>query len=170
MKKWIVFVVAALLAANSFATLLPAETGELSVSGMLDFDSASETYYNLNFFLGYFFVDYLEAGIKTSFEMDDFFTFWSVGPAAEYNFDLGIELVPYVGLSLEYASADSDIIQESASAFVLGTQGGVKYFFTEYLALSTALVIDVATDDIYAAGDKLTNYDIKLVMGMRFFF
>lgn len=56
------------------------------------------------------------------------------------------------------------------TAFVLGTDVGVKYFFTESVALSTVLGFDWATADIFAADDEGedTNWDIQF--GLRFYF
>jgi hypothetical protein len=56
------------------------------------------------------------------------------------------------------------------TAFVLGTDLGVKYFFTESVALSTVLGFDWASSKIFASDDKGedTNWDIQF--GLRFFF
>lgn len=175
MKKLIVFAIVALLAAGSYASMLPADTAEVFVTGLVDLETANDTLIDLNFGYGYFFIDYLETGWRVGIEDDDFHTAWSVGGFAEYNFDMGIELMPFVGASLDLISIDfhDDEAAEDRdeTAGVLGLQAGAKYFITETLAVSTALVIEKATEDIYDEDDgELSSTNIKLEVGMRYFY
>lgn len=170
MKKCIILVVVFALAAGSFGSLLPAELRELSVSGLLDFDTAAGTLVDLDIFFGYFIRDYLEVGIEASVRDDDVFSFWSAGLRTEYNFDLGTELVPYLGLSLSYGEVDSDLTNEGSTAVILGGQAGVKYFLTEYLALSAAAVLEAATDNVFANDHDFDSTNAKIDLGIRCFF
>ena len=174
MKKFIVLALVALLAAGSYASMLPADTAEVFVTGLVDLETANDTLIDLNFGYGYFFIDYLETGWRVGIEDDDFHTAWSVGGFAEYNFDIGIELMPFVGASLDIISIDfHDEVDEDLdeTAGVLGLQAGAKYFITESLAVSTALVLEKSTEDIYAEDDgETSSTNIKLEIGMRFFY
>lgn len=174
MKKLIILALVALFAASSYASMLPADTAEVFVTGLVDLETGSDTLIDLNFGYGYFFIDYLETGWRVGIEDDDFHTAWSVGGFAEYNFDIGIELMPFVGASLDIISIDyhdevADDLDETAG--VLGLQAGAKYFITESLAVSTALVVEKSTEDIYAEDDgETSSTNIKLELGMRFFY
>ena len=136
MKKLLVIALVALCAAGSYASMLPADTAEVFVTGMLDLETANDTLIDLTFGYGYFFVDYLETGWRVGLEDDDAHTAYSLGGFAEYNFDLGIELMPFVGASLDLVSIDFHNTAEDndETAGVLGIQGGAKYFITESLA------------------------------------
>ncbi len=168
MKKTLVVVLLSVLAVTSHGTLLSIGSNELGLSGMVDFDSPGGTLIDLNMFYGYFVTDFFEVGVKTSFTDADDFTSWSFGPVVEQNFDLGVELIPFVGASLAYAQAETDSGTENA--FVIGVQGGGKYFLTEYLAVSTALVLELANEDIFPAEDDFEKYDVRLELGLRTFF
>ncbi len=170
MKKIIVIALGWVLASSCFASLLPAETREIGLSGVIDFDTPSGRLIDLNVFGGYFIADYLEIGLKGSYRDDDDSTFWSIGPHGEYNFDIGTELVPYLGLSLDYAHCDYDALDSSDSALVIGFQAGAKYFITEYFALDAAFVFEHANSDLYASDDDLKNHDERIELGVRYFF
>ena len=174
MKKLLVIALVALCAAGSYASMLPADTAEVFVTGMLDLETANDTLIDLNFGYGYFFVDYLETGWRVGLEDDDAHTAYSLGGFAEYNFDLGIELMPFVGASLDLVSVDMHDTGDDdgdKTAGVLGIQGGAKYFITESLAVSTALVVERATKDIYPEDDANTSKtNIKFEVGMRYFY
>ena len=174
MKKLLVIALVALCAAGSYASMLPADTAEVFVTGMLDLETANDTLIDLTFGYGYFFVDYLETGWRVGLEDDDAHTAYSLGGFAEYNFDLGIELMPFVGASLDLVSVDMHDTGDDdgdKTAGVLGIQGGAKYFITESLAVSTALVVERATKDIYPVDDAITSKtNIKFEVGMRYFY
>lgn len=172
MKRWMILAAAVLLAAQAQAVLLPAETGEMAISGSFDFETEADSRVEAKFFFGYFFVDYMETGIGFTIRDDDNYMAWGIGPEVEYNFDFGVELVPFLGGYIQYAEIDSDLSGTKDSAAIFGVKLGLKYFFTEYLALATSLDLESATDDIFPAGKdgELENFNARLVWGMRFFF
>lgn len=171
MNRWMLLAALALaIPAPAPASLLPAEMRELAVSGLLDFDTGAGTLVDFDLFFGYFVTDGVEVGLEAAIRDDDVWTFWSAGLRAERNFDLGTEFVPYLGLSLAYGEAESEVSDDTGSAAILGGQVGVKYFLTEYLALSVALVAEAATDDVFPADDGADNTNAKIELGIRCFF
>jgi hypothetical protein len=170
MKKWLLLAVAVALAVPVSGALLPAQMRELGFTGLIDFDSAAGTLFDFGVFFGYFFTDGFEMGLEAAVRNDDLADFWSTGVRAEYNFDLGTALVPYLGLSLSYGEVDSDVIRDTGSAAILGGQAGVKYFLTEYLALSAALVLQGATDEVFPNDDEVETTNSEVQFGIRCFF
>ena len=171
MKKFLVIALIATAAATSRGMFFEEGTKEISVAGLLDFESANGTRADLNLFYGYFFMDYLEIGLAGSYLNDDAVRVWALGPHGEWNFDIGLELVPFVGGSLMYAHTRNKNLDENRDAGIAGLQGGAKYMLTEYAALSAALVFEAATDDIYPeSDDKTSSTDVRAELGMRIFF
>ena len=169
----IVLVVALILtlAAASQAVYFTEGTSELSVSGLLDLKSANGALTDIHFFYGYFVVDYFEAGLAGSFMNDDTISTWALGPKAEYNFDIGYSVVPFVGGSLKLAASKLKEGDKSDTAAIAGVEAGAKFFITEYAAISTALVGEIATDNIYSSGDnEMDSTDLRFELGMRIFF
>ena len=171
MKKILAIALIAVLAATTHGMFLEEGTSELSVSGLLDFESANGTLFNVNLFYGYFFMDYLEIGLAGSYLDDDAVQMWAVGPKAEYNFDIGYSVVPFVGGHLQIAATDNKDADKDNTAGIVGIEGGAKFFITEYAAISLALVGELATDDIYPAEDGDTeSTDARVELGLRMFF
>jgi len=168
MKKLAVFVLTAVLAFNTFGSILPQGTSEIGLSGAVDFEGPGGTSIDLAVFYGYFVRDLLEAGLGIELYNDDDVTAWAIGPKVEYNFDLGTELAPYVGGKLLYAAVDAN--NEDKNAAILGLEAGGKYFITEYLAASLAFVVEVASEDIYAGDNEMTDHDERIELGLRTFF
>jgi hypothetical protein len=171
MRKILVIALIALIAATTQGMFLEEGTSEVSVSGLLDFESANGTLIDLNLFYGYFFVDYLEIGLAGSYLDDDAVQVWALGPKAEYNFDIGYSVVPFVGGSLLLAATEFKDADKNDTAGIAGLEAGAKFFITEYAAISVSLVGEMATDDIYPVKDgKSDNTDIRAELGMRIFF
>lgn len=171
MKKILAIALIAALAATTHGMFLEEGTSELSVSGLMDFETSNGTLLNVNLFYGYFFMDYLEIGMAGAYRDDDSVETWALGPKAEYNFDIGYSVVPFAGGHLQIAATDNKAADENHTAGILGIEGGAKFLITEYAALSLALVGEVATDDIYPAKHGETeSTDVRLELGMRIFF
>jgi hypothetical protein len=171
MRKILVIALIAAVAATAHGMFLEEGTSEISLSGMVDFDTLYGTYTDLNIFYGYFFMDYLEIGLSGGYINDNSVRVWELGPKAEYNFDIGYSVVPFVGGALKFASSDAKDTDRSKDAAVAALDVGAKFFITEYAAISVALVGEVATDDIYMEGDGDTSTsDARAELGMRFFF
>lgn len=170
MKRWMVAVLAVMLAGSAPASLLPAGTTELGVSGLLDFDTPADTLITLDLSYGYFVQDNIEAGMSAYFRNDDNYTLWSVGLFGEYNFDIGTGMMPFMGLDLSLAHAEGGIPERESDAVILGARGGAKYFVTEFLALSAQLVLEAATDDIFLTEEGLESTDARIELGLRVYF
>lgn len=171
MRKILVIALIAAIAATTHGMFLEEGTSEVSVSGLLDFESANGTAIDLNLFYGYFFMDYLEIGLAGSYYDDDAAQIWALGPKAEYNFDIGYSVVPYVGGSLQLAATEYKEADKNDTAGIVGIEGGAKFFITEYAAISAALVGEAATADVYPAKDgEAESTDIRVELGMRIFF
>ena len=169
MRKLVAFLLMATVAATGFAATLSQYTQEIVVNGNFDPDTAADTHYDLDVAYGYFIADYLEVGGEVFWSDDDFITTSGLGAFAEYNFDLGTEVVPFVGASIDYANAEIDEFDSDENAIVLGVRGGVKCFIAENIAISGQAVIEQATEDIYAEQDGVSDNDFRLELGMRFF-
>jgi len=172
MKKLLIIAMITCFAATSFGQMLAAGTSELKVEGLVDFETADDTLIALNLFYGLFWFDYVEFGIEIGIEESDSISIWTIGVSGEYNFDLGNELVPYLGAGLGYARYDVDFgeQEDEDNAVVVNGTAGAKYFVTENVAVSGALVLQYATEDIFAEQDSVEDTDAKLEVAMRFFF
>ncbi len=190
MKKLLIIALVSCFAATSFGQMLAAGTSELKVGGLVDFETADDTLAILEVFYGVFWWDYVEIGAAFRIEESDNVSIWSVGLETEYNFDLGNELVPYVGIGLAVARYDIELDQIATEVFdataetaaaaeesdtddtalVLKLTGGAKYFVTENVAVSGALALRWATEDIYWEEESLEDSDATLEVAMRFFF
>ena len=169
MKKWLAIVSISAMAASGFAATLLQDTQEVIVEANFDPDTASGSHYDLSLAYGYFIADYLEVGGRFVWSDDDFIQASSLGAFAEYNFDLGTEIVPFAGVSLDYAAVEIEDLNSDENAIVLGITGGAKFFIAENVAISAAAVIEQATEDIYAEEDDVSDSDIRLEVAMRFF-
>ncbi len=180
MKKMTIILAVMMLSWAARASLLPKGTSELDVSGLLDFKSFAGTSIGADLAYGYFFVDYLELAGRFQFSKDDNFTTWAVGPEAEYNFDIGTEIVPFIGGSFLYKQTQTKVAvttetgttqqDEDDNAIVFGFHGGVKYFITEYLALSAALELSLATKEVFPSDGDLSKSDAGIRLDMSVFF
>jgi hypothetical protein len=171
MRKFLAMALIAAVAATAHGMFLEEGTSEVSVSGQLNFDTANGTLTDVNLFYGYFLMDYFELGPVATYINDDAVQTWALGPKAEYNFDVGYTAVPFVGCSLLIASTEFKAADESDTAGVAGVEGGVKFFISEYAAISVALVGEIATEHIYSAKNGETdNTDARIDLGMRLFF
>lgn len=145
-------------------------TSELGLSGLVDFDTASGTLIQGSVSYGYFIQDALQVGGMVDVWNDDDITAWSLGPRIEQNFDLGIEMVPFLAASLRFAAIDGLPESDSKNALILGGEAGLKFFLNEYFAISGALRVDLATDDIYPSEKDYDQHDIRIEFGVRTFF
>jgi hypothetical protein len=174
MKKLALFAVVVLFAGSTFAQMLAAGTSELKVSGVLDFETADDTLLALDVFYGLFFADYTEYGVNLMVEESDHVSIWALGVEGEYNYDLGTELVPFVGAGIGYARYDveygGDEGNDEDNAIIVKGSAGAKYFITENVALSGSFVLRWASEDIFATQDDFEDTDAYLQLGMRFFF
>lgn len=172
MKKLALAVFAALaLATHSYAATA-AGTQELLLNGGIDIDSPAGTSIALESGYGYFVADYVEVGGLFGFANDDILTSVNVGGFAEYNIETETNVLPFLGSRLRLVYADLDVGPESNSetAVALGLYGGVKFFVTEELAVSVRALVETATEDIYVENDEVSNVDVGIDFGLRYFY
>ncbi len=199
-KMATILTIAGLFAGTTHAANILEGNREIGVSGGIDFDTVDDTLIDLNFTYGYFTADFLEFGGRVGIADSDTFTQWRVGAFTEYHFYSNQPMVPFIGASIDLAGASvetegrsvvlasvnpdgaggADVaateivtrtkIDEDNTAIVLGFAAGVKYFLNEDVAISTALNLEFATDDIFPADNEVdsTNWDFEV--GLRFYF
>ncbi len=171
MRKLILaLVIVATALAPAHALFIAQGTSELGLSGIMDFETSAGTLAQASVSYGYFVQDALQLGGMIEVWNDDDITAWTLGPRVEQNFDLGIEMVPFLAASLRFAAIDGLPNSDSKNALILGGEAGLKFFLNEYLAVSGALKIDLATDDIYPSEKDYAQHDIRIEFGLRTFF
>jgi opacity protein-like surface antigen len=171
MRKFIVLLMIAAVASASYAASLQQGTQEIVVSGQYDPDTMSGGYLNLGLKYGQFIQDNLEVGVAGEYtDADDLGSLAEVGAFGEYNFDLGTELVPFVGAGVSYAFVDSEGSSDSEDAVVGSVAAGVKYFLAENVAIRVSVDANLASEDIYLdeeGGAEDTDYNLNI--GMAFY-
>jgi len=160
-----------LLAGGAQAAMLGAGTRELALEGSLDTDGANGTELDLSVGYGYFVMDCVEIlGEVALFSSDDV-KMYGLGGTAEYNIDMGTQIVPFVGVGAGFMKVEVDNGGDfDEDAFVLGADLGVKYFIVDNVAVSGSFFAQWATEDIYPEEDEMSDMDYGLQVGLRFFF
>ncbi len=176
--KWMVLALMCCAAVPSAmgSALVTKGSRELGIAGMLDFATEAGTEFELDIKYAYFFWDRTSLGLRTQMYNNDAVSAFGIGATAEYNFALpakyrpliGTDLVPYIGMAVDYRQAK--LFDEKESAGVLGGEAGVKFFLTDSTAINLSLVGEIASEDIYADDLDATNQDLKMLLGMRFYF
>lgn len=158
--------------------MLDAGTQEFSIAGRLEFPDFDRFDYDLDGSYGYFVADGWEIGTKIGGSnfgggTDRF----DIGGFTEYNFNRESWIVPYVGAGLGLATVsfdddgfDSSTDLDDENGLVFDAEAGVKWFIQPYMAVSTAINFEVATDDIYATDDSVEDNLTSVQVGMRFYF
>jgi hypothetical protein len=187
MKKMMLMCAALLaLTASSQAVKLGADTQALDLSGGIEFESAAGVNYHLRTGYGYFILDYLEVGGLLDLQRNDFGTSIGLGPKVEYNFELDLPVVvPFVGAALTFqhvemptatysVSADNQVVRttetDTTNALNLDVYGGLKFFITDQFAINADLVLSAATSDIYLRRDEAGKTQVRLELGLRYYF
>ncbi|RKX30977.1 MAG: hypothetical protein DRP22_04415 [Verrucomicrobia bacterium] len=172
----LVILIMMLAAAGPAATaqMTYAGTQEIGLSGLVDFDTASGTLIHLSMMYGFFAADGVELGGQVGVTDDDNHTVWRAAGIIEYDYDLGMELVPYVGARCGVAKYEVEATKTRKSrddfALLLGGTAGAKYFIAENVAVDIALNLEWASEDIYPSDDGFENTDARVTLGLRFFF
>ena len=176
--KWMLVLAAGLAMASSAfgAALIAKGANELTVAGSFDFATESGTRLDFGGRYAYFFWDRTAIGIQGAVFNNDAMHQFGIGGTVAYNFKLsedfkplfGTDFVPYVGGSVCYRH--SRLFSEKENAFVFGGEAGAKFFLTDFTALTLSLVGELATEEIYADDLEATNKDLRMMLGMRFYF
>jgi hypothetical protein len=158
------------------AALVTKGSSELGISGKLDFATEVGTDLGLQVKYAYFFWDRISLGLRTTMGNNDAMNFLGIGVTGEYNFALpesyepifGSDLVPYLGLAVDYRHAN--LFDEQETAVMAGAEVGVKFFLTDSTAVTLSMAGEIASEDIYANELEPTNTDLNLQVGMRLYF
>ena len=90
----------------------------------------------------------------------------------EYNFEINASVLPYLGASLGIVAADVEYeeIDGNDTAFAMGGEIGLKGFLNEDTALSGGVEFIWASDDVFLAKDQVEDTDVRLMLGLRFYY
>lgn len=176
--RWLAVVLACGLAvpAANGAALVTKGSSQVSLSGVLDFDTEDGMQSKLEIHYGHFFWDRISLGTRFMVSDDGIVQTGSIGVNGEYNFRLpakwgplfGTDLVPFLGAGVDYRHAE--IFDDHQNSAVFTGEGGVKFCLTDSLAFVLSLVGELATDDIYADNDDITNKNLFLKLSTGFYF
>ena len=166
MQTMVIATVLSIGAATQAASLKEG-TQEFNAEGMFDPTTVNGADFQVKLGYGYFVQDNIEVGGRIGYENNDFVTQFSAGPFAEMNFDLGSEVVPFVGAELDFAYGDT--AKNNSSAAALTAYGGAKYFLSENVAIGAKLELCAATDKIYPKKDGADSTDVRVEFGMSFY-
>lgn len=157
--------------------MLDKGTKEVSIAGRLEFPDFGSLDYDLDGSYGYFIRDGWEVGARIGASDFGGIDRVDVGVFTEYNFNRESQWVPYVGAAIGLGSVsfddgdfdtDTDLNDDDGAIFDIAV--GVKYFVRPYMAISTAINFQFATEDIFATDDSIEDNLTTLQIGMRFYF
>ncbi len=151
---------------------------ELALSGTLEFPDFEKIDFDIDTSYGYFFRDGWELGIRALGSDLGGVERFDVSGFTEYNFNRGSNIVPYLGASVGLANFSYDEgsfdastnLDADGTATVFEIQAGIKWFIRPYMAISTAIGFNVASDDIYAADNNLEDNLTRVRVGLRYYF
>lgn len=156
--------------------LLDEGTRELSVAGRIVLPEFDELDYDLDGSFGYFFRDGWEIGVELSAADFGGQDRLEVGGFTEYNFMRESKWVPYVGGGLGLIAADFDDTVtigtpiDDEDGIVFDVEGGVKYFFEPYMAISFAIDFKVSTEEVFETDEAIEDNLSSIKIGMRYYF
>ncbi len=162
-------IVSLCLAASASAVMLQEGTQEIQVDGSFDFEGAGGSVLDLGLGWGYFVTDFVEAGVRGDVFLSDPGDSYSIGGFGEYHFDIETITVPYMGGAISLLMTDVNN-GDDTTALVFSGMAGAKIYLVENVALDIHATLSLATDDVYIADDELTNWDVGLHMGLRFYY
>ena len=166
MKKLVILLLL-LVASTGFGAMIEAESLELRLKGGMDFDnSKGEVETSVDIGLGYFIFDDIEVGGLISFGFTESDAGFGLGGFSEFLFDLNCSVAPYVGIALQYKFGD----YYSDHFLLLDLSGGLKFFITDSLAISTELFYDLASEDIYINNEEAADDDSGIRIGLSYYF
>jgi len=192
MKKMVIIAIVGLIATHVCAQDLSKGVNELGLSGNIKLDEPEPIDYQIDLDVKYgrFVRDRLQIGAHVGMAANDLSWTLTVGPFAEYNFNLGNrwprlqKFVPFVGASIALATAelesptswdDADLEvrrgesitkTESSSGIALIGETGLKYFVSDAVALTAGFSFSWSSDDVFGGESDAKN--IKL--GVRAYF
>lgn len=171
MKKFTIIVVFSLATiVAGYAQLLKQGTKELDFEGNWDPKGAAGNQFWTGIGFGYYVIDNLELVAAGAFIYDDYEIGYHPAVGAQYNFNLGYKLVPFIGINLGWGIWDYKDVEDT-DGFVYGGEAGVKYFITEGLALSVSFDYDQSAGKIWMEKDgKMVDNNWGPRWGLRYNF
>jgi hypothetical protein len=167
---------AAVLCADSVsADMIFQGTRELGLNGRLEADSIDGPLFEFDALWGRFVRDYWQLGFLGGLSTSDTLTRIRAGVYTEFNLELGQNYLPFIGLSLNGLAADLDFDDParpsgSDAGFGLGVNFGVKGFLTRNVALSGGIELLWATEDVFLRETSAEDNDIRLTIGLRYYY
>ena len=162
---------------SNWTPMLDKGTREVSIAGRLEFPDFEKINYDLDGSYGYFLRDGWELGVQIGAADFGGVDRVDVGVFTEYNFNRSSHWVPYLGAAIGLGSVsfdDGDFDAESdlddGDGAVFDIEAGIKWFVRPYMAVSTAINFQLATDDVFATDNSLDDNLTTLQIGMRFYF
>lgn len=162
---------------GNWTPMLDQGTQEISIAGRLEFPDFEELNYDLEGSYGYFLRDGWEIGAQIGAADFGGVDRVDVGVFTEYNFNRDSRWVPYLGAAIGLGSVsfddgdfdtETDLDDDEGAIFDL--EAGVKWFVRPYMAISTAINFQLATDDVFATDNSLDDNLTTLQIGMRFYY
>lgn len=156
--------------------MLDRGTQEISISGRIEFPDLKKIDYDLDGSYGYFIRDGWEVGTQIGAADFGGVDRLDVGVFTEYNFNRDERWVPYVGAAIGLGSVsfddefDASTDLDDGDGAVFDIEVGVKWFVRPYMAISTAINFQLATDDIFATDDAIEDNLTSFQIGMRFYY
>lgn len=165
----LMIVMAAAVAAGAAAQAMTLKEGtqEFRLEGNFNPETSDGAEFSAKLTYGQFVRDNIEVGGRFAYQDSEQVSFYSAGPFAELNFDIGNEFVPFVGGELDLAYGDTGDSEHTALA--LSVYGGAKYFLSENVSIGARLVLSVATDKIYPDSDGANGTDVMFEFGMSYY-
>ena len=173
MRYWRHAAVALLMGAGvANAEMIYQGTRELGLSGFLDFDTADDATIRADVTVGQFVYDYWQIGAGAGLGISDSLREFRGELFTEYNFEINAAVLPYIGTSIGFVAADVEFeeLDGKDSAFTVGGEIGLKGFLSEEVALAGGVEFLWATDDVFLAKDSVEDTDVRLSLGLRFFY
>ena len=157
-----------LSASSARAERIGEGTIEAGLSAYIDLDSpAGGSSVDARLSGGYYVMNGVEAGLRLRVYTDDDYCDYGFSAFGEQNIETGTSFIPYVGAEVGLASCDYN---DSTTAIVLGVEGGLKVYLSEWTALDLSLHLEVGTDDVFIDDGKSDNTNVTVLMGLRFNF
>lgn len=162
---------------SDWKPMLNMGTQEVSLSGNLEFPDFDRLDYDIDLSYGYFIRDGWQIGAELGASDFGGTDRADLTAFTEYNFNRHQKWVPYVGAAIGVASVsfndndfDSNTNLDDDDGWVFDVEVGIKWFVRPYMAISTAIDFQFATNDIYATDDEIEDNLTSLQLGMRFYF
>jgi hypothetical protein len=169
-----------LFAQSGSEPMLTKGTKELALSGTIEIPEFEEIDFDIDASFGYFVKDGWEIGFRTLGADTGGIERFSLSGFTEYNFNRSTNIVPFVGAAVGIADVnfngfdnidfDSTLRPSDGNSTVFGFQGGIKWFLTPYMAISTSIGFDVSSDDIYLADNSFQDSLTRFRIGLRYYF